>query len=124
MQLARRGSQWSFGHFSRGSNFDAHGDSFHVVRAAHRSGTHDVLNIVCKAPWPPRSSAHTLRWDGPQLVWCFLPSSPPAEKAAARQDQAGEACARDGGRNHFPTERKRRVERWELRAANDVLAYP
>jgi len=26
MQLAQRGSQWSLGHVSRGSDFDAHGD--------------------------------------------------------------------------------------------------
>ena len=31
MQLARRGSQWSLGHINRGSNFDAHGDSFTVT---------------------------------------------------------------------------------------------
>jgi hypothetical protein len=27
-QLARRESQWSFGHVNRGSDFDAHGDRF------------------------------------------------------------------------------------------------
>jgi hypothetical protein len=42
MQLARRGSQWSLGHVNRGK-WTAHGDWFHGVRAAHRSGTHQLI---------------------------------------------------------------------------------
>jgi hypothetical protein len=37
MQLARRGSQWSLGHFSRGSSFDAHGHSFHDAPRTDRA---------------------------------------------------------------------------------------
>jgi hypothetical protein len=36
------------------------------------------------------------RWDGSQLVCCSLPPSPPAEKATAREDQAGETSIGDG----------------------------
>jgi hypothetical protein len=49
MQLARRGCSGSLGHVSRGNDSDAHGDWFHGVRAAHRSGTHNVL-IVASNP--------------------------------------------------------------------------
>src|SRR3981189_815039 len=54
------------------------------------------------------------------------PPSPPAEKATARQDQAGQSSTGDGGGHAHTVERKGRVKRWTRCriGANDGGADP
>ena len=67
-----------------------------------------------------------------QVVTPFEPSgdlpppSPPAEKATARQDQAGQSSTNDGAGDGLARERKGRVKRWTRHriGADDVGADP
>jgi hypothetical protein len=67
-----------------------------LERAPHRGAAFALSNASKRAR--ARSNASVVRSSG-----AFLPPSPPAEEATARQDQAGEASTGDGG-GHYEAE--------------------